>query len=126
MCGDIVNQWDDDAQAAEALRIGALLDDGIGLHWVAGNHDVGTNKGHTVPTAESLARYRAGFGPDNYAFQHGDASFIVLHTAVMQRPAEPPDELTAQLEFLETELAPAPPRQSPPTRLFTPHPPSLL
>jgi len=122
VCGDIVNQWDDDAQAAEALRIGALLDDGIGLHWVAGNHDVGTDKGHTVPTAESLARYRAGFGPDNYAFQHGDASFIVLNTAVMQCPEETPGELKAQMEFLETELAAARTRQSRHTVLFTHHP----
>ena len=43
VCGDIVNQWNDTAQAEEALRIGELLDDGIDLHWVAGNHDVGAD-----------------------------------------------------------------------------------
>ncbi len=122
VCGDIVNQWDDDAQVEEALRIGALLDHGIDLHWVAGNHDVGVDEGHTIPSDESLARYRANFGPDNYAFQHGDASFIVLNTAVMQRPDETPGELKAQMAFLETELLAARTRRSRHTILFTHHP----
>lgn len=122
VCGDIVNQWDDDAQAEEALRIGALLDDGIDLHWVAGNHDVGADAGHTVPTNESLARYRANFGPDNYAFQHGDASFIVINSAVLQRPEETPDELDAVMTFLEAELRAARSRHSDHIVMFTHHP----
>lgn len=104
VCGDIVYHWDDDPQANEARRIGGLLDDGIDLHWVAGNHDVGADEAHTIPTAESLARYRAGFGPDNYAFQKGDTSFIVLDSSVMQAPQEVPDEWKSQLEFLGHEL----------------------
>jgi len=122
VCGDIVNQWNDTAQAEEALRIGALLDDGIDLHWVAGNHDVGADDGHTIPTTESLARYRTNFGPDNYAFQHENDSFIVLNTAVLQHPEETPGELEALMEFLETELSAAQTRQSRHTILFTHHP----
>ena len=104
VCGDIVNEWDDDAQADEARRIGGLLDEGIDLHWVAGNHDVGADDGHRIPTAESLARYRTGFGPDNYAFQQGDTSFIVLNSSVMQAPEEVPYEWKLQLDFLAHEL----------------------
>ena len=122
VCGDIVNQWNDDAQAEEALRIGALLDDGIDLHWVAGNHDVGADDGHTIPTHESLARFRANFGPDNYAFQHENDSFIALNTAILQHPEETPGELETLMEFLETELRVARNRQSRHTILFTHHP----
>ena len=104
VCGDIVQDWNDDAQANEARRIGGLLDEGIDLHWVAGNHDVGADDGHRYPTAESLKRYREGFGPDNYAFQQGDTSFIVLNSSVMQSPEEVPDEAKLQLEFLGHEL----------------------
>ena len=107
VCGDIVYDWDNDPQAEEALRIGGLLDDGIGLHWVAGNHDVGSDEGHRIPTAESLKRYRAGFGPDNYAFQQGDTSFIVLNSSIMQAPQEVPDEWKSQLDFLGHELGEA-------------------
>ncbi len=104
VCGDIVNDWDNDAQADEARRIGALLDEGIDLHWVAGNHDVGADPTSTIPTAESLARYRAGFGPDNYTFRQGDTSFIVLNSSVMEAPHEVPDEWKTQLDFLGHEL----------------------
>lgn len=122
VCGDIVNQWNDSAQAEEALRIGSLLDDGIDIHWVAGNHDVGTDDGHTIPTQESLARYRAKFGADNYSFQHEDASFIVLNTAILQHPEKTPGELEALMEFLEAELLAARSRHSRHTILFTHHP----
>jgi 3',5'-cyclic AMP phosphodiesterase CpdA len=122
VCGDIVNQWNDTAQAEEALRIGALLDDGIDLHWVAGNHDVGADEGHTIPTNESLARYRANFGPDNYTFQYENDSFIVLNTAILQHPEETPGELEVLMEFLEAELRAARTRQSRHTILFTHHP----
>ena len=122
VCGDIVNQWDDDAQSEEALRIGALLDDDINLHWVAGNHDVGADEGHTTPTDESLARYRSKFGPDNYAFQHGDANFIVINSAVLQCPDETPAELERLMVFLEAELRAARTRNSDHIILFTHHP----
>ena len=104
VCGDIVHDWDDDDQADEARRIGKLLDPGIDLHWVAGNHDVGADEGSRIPTAESLKRYREGFGPDNYAFQQGYTSFIVLNSSIMDAPQEVPDEWKAQLDFLGHEL----------------------
>ncbi|MDA1257696.1 MAG: metallophosphoesterase [Chloroflexi bacterium] len=119
VCGDIVYDWDDDPQAEEARRIAGQLDEGIDLHWVAGNHDVGVDSGHRTPTRESLARYRAGFGPDNYAFQQGDTSFIVLNSSVMQAPEEVPDEWKSQLDFLAAELDEAKRRGSAHTVLFT-------
>ena len=44
VCGDMINQSENDDQIAEVKRIGALLDDSIPLHWVAGNHDVAVRK----------------------------------------------------------------------------------
>lgn len=104
VCGDIVHEWDDDDQADEARRIGRLLDPGIDPHWVAGNHDVGADEGNRIPTAESLNRYRDGFGPDNYAFQQGNTSFIVLNSSIMDAPQEVPNEWKTQLDFLGHEL----------------------
>ena len=122
VCGDIVNQWNDTAATEEALRIGELLDDDIDLHWVAGNHDVGADDRHEIPTHESLARYRANFGPDNYAFQHENATCTLVNTAGMQHPEETPEELEALMKFLELELRAARTRQSHHTIIFTHHP----
>lgn len=105
VCGDMVNDLDDPAQLAEVLRIAGRLDEGIALHWVAGNHDVCSD--FYVPTAESLATYRANFGADRYAFQHGDTSFLVLNSQLIDHPEGAPEEAEAQFEFLRTELATA-------------------
>ena len=39
VCGDMTNDPDDEAQLAEVMRIGHLLDRNIPLHWRAGNPD---------------------------------------------------------------------------------------
>ena len=111
VCGDMGNDLDDPTQLAEVRRIAGRLDDGIDLHWVAGNHDVCSD--FFVPTAESLATYRAAFGADRYAFQHGDASFLVLNSQLIDHPEGAPEEAEAQFEFLRTELAAAERRGSP-------------
>ena len=63
-CGDIVQIWDRTELSDEALRIAAELDDGIPMHWVPGNHDLGVYseepglsfaKNHVRPTPETLA-----------------------------------------------------------------------
>src|SRR5439155_11109305 len=51
ICGDLINQAGNAAQAAEFLRIAARLDPAIALYNVAGNHDVGNQ-----PTPATLRR----------------------------------------------------------------------
>lgn len=101
VCGDMVNESDNDEQVAEVKRIAALLDDSITLHWVSGNHDVAVD--HTNPSDESMDRYRKNFGSDCYAFSHGDVRFIVINSTVLTSPRTMPAEAKAQLAFVEAE-----------------------
>jgi 3',5'-cyclic AMP phosphodiesterase CpdA len=99
VCGDLVNQSGNAAQIAEYQRIAAKLDRAIPLHNVAGNHDVGNE-----PTPESLAAYRKKFGPDYYAFRHGDFLGLVLNSSLIQHPKGAPAEADKQSKWLEAEL----------------------
>ena len=101
LCGDMVNESDNDDQIAEVKRIAALLDRSIPLHWVAGNHDVAID--HTNPDQESLDRYRDNFGPDYYAFSHSGIRFIVINSTLFTSPGPLADEAEAQLAFVEAE-----------------------
>jgi 3',5'-cyclic AMP phosphodiesterase CpdA len=107
VCGDLINRAGDAAQAAEYLRVAAKLDRSIAIHNVAGNHDVGNS-----PTPDSLAAYRAKFGPDYYTFRRADFTGIVLNSSLLQHPEGAPEDaakqevwLLAALEKLKTEGA---------------------
>lgn len=105
ICGDLINKPGDSAQRDEYLRISAKLDPSIHLYAVAGNHDVGNE-----PTPESLAKYRADFGPDFYSFQEGSIYGIVLNSSLISAPDAAPAEVEAQEAWLRNELGKA--RQS--------------
>ena len=100
MCGDMVNDSDDEAQLDELWRITGLLDDAIPMHWVAGNHDVGNEL-----TPESLATYRRRFGEDNFFFDHGGSRFVVLNSNVAYDPSHVPEEWERQVDFLRDALS---------------------
>jgi 3',5'-cyclic AMP phosphodiesterase CpdA len=102
VCGDMVNAAGDPGQVAEVKRIAAGLPAGVPLHYVPGNHDACPD--NEVPDPESLARYRADFGPDYYAFHEGGAHFLVLNACVLQHPERAPDELDRQMSWLEGAL----------------------
>ena len=53
VCGDMLQDWDSDEQAALAHEIAAGLDDRVPLLWVAGNHDIAPDS--FAPSEESLA-----------------------------------------------------------------------
>ncbi len=101
VCGDMINEADSDEQIAEVKRIAALLDDSIDLHWVPGNHDVAFD--HTTPEQQYIERYRENFGPDYYAFSHGDTRFVVINSTVLTSPKTMAEEAKAQLAFVEAE-----------------------
>ena len=100
--GDLTNKAGDAAQIAEYRRINAKLDRSIPLYSVAGNHDVGND-----PTPESLAAYRAAYGPDYYAFRSGPIYGIVLDSSLFKAPAKVADEAAKQEKWLAEELAKA-------------------
>jgi 3',5'-cyclic AMP phosphodiesterase CpdA len=99
VCGDLVNSWGHEGQAAEFLRIRSTLDADIPLYVLPGNHDVGN-----TPTPESLAWYRDTFGRDWYAFDHEYFHGIVLNSSLFTAPEQVADEAAAQLAWLEHEL----------------------
>ena len=117
MCGDMVNDSDDEEQLAELFRITGLLDEAIPMHWVAGNHDVGNEL-----TPESLATYRRRFGEDNYFFDHGGSRFVVLNSNVAYDPTHVPEEWERQVDFLRDALVEARQRDSDHVVVFTHHP----
>jgi 3',5'-cyclic AMP phosphodiesterase CpdA len=117
ICGDLIQTPGDAEQTAEFLRIAAGLDESIPLHLVAGNHDVGS-----TPTPESLRWYRETFGPDRYAFQHGDLYGIVLNSSLIDHPESAEADADAQLVWLGEELARARAAQAPHVVIFQHHP----
>jgi len=111
VCGDMVNNPVSEDERTEVLRIAGLLDPGIPIHWVPGNHDAAADFVNATP--ESLRVYREAFGPDYFAFQHGGASFLVLDSITIENPKPVPGEWEAQLAFVESELAAAKSRGGP-------------
>ena len=102
ICGDLINQAGNAAQAAEYHRIAAQLDPAIKLYNVAGNHDVGNQ-----PTASSLAAYREKFGPDYYSFRADDLQGYVLDSSLIAAPENAQAEAGRQEEWLKGELSKA-------------------
>ena len=102
VCGDMVNAAGDPAQVAEVKRIAAALPQGVPLRYVAGNHDACPD--NEVPDPASLARYRADFGPDYYAFREDAAHFVVLNACLLQHPERAPEDFDWQMAWLEETL----------------------
>src|SRR5258707_7692136 len=102
ICGDLINEAGNAAQAAEFHRIAVKLDPAITLYNVAGNHDVGNE-----PTPATLAAYRKKFGPDYYSFRSGDLAGFVLNSSLIAARQNAPAEADRQEAWLRTELAKA-------------------
>jgi 3',5'-cyclic AMP phosphodiesterase CpdA len=102
VCGDMVHRAGDPAQVAEVKRLAARLPPDVPLRYVAGNHDACFDS--EVPDHQSLARYRADFGPDFYAFREDAAHFVVLNACLLQHPERAPDEFERQMTWLEGAL----------------------
>ena len=102
VCGDMVNAAGDPAQVDEVKRIAAALPQGVPLRYVAGNHDACPD--NEVPDPASLARYRADFGPDYYAFREDAAHFVVLNACLLQHPERALEDFDRQMAWLEETL----------------------
>ena len=97
--GDLINQGGNAAQAAEYHRIEKKLAPNIKLYNVPGNHDV-----ENEPTADTLARYRIGFGPDYYTFRNGGIFGIVLNSNLEKDVHNVPMEASKMESWLKVEL----------------------
>jgi 3',5'-cyclic AMP phosphodiesterase CpdA len=100
MGGDMVDDPASAEQREALMQITARLD--VPMYWVPGNHDAADDT--TVPTPDSLRRYREAFGPDHYTFQHRGVTFVVTDTVVWQPPEKVDDECEAQLGALTATL----------------------
>jgi UDP-2,3-diacylglucosamine pyrophosphatase LpxH len=57
-----------------------------------------------VPTPETINAYTNRFGPDYYAFRHGDFIGVVLNSSVIHSPQKSTGQLAAQEQWLKAEL----------------------
>ena len=115
--GDMVQNKDDASQLAELRRITGQLRSHIPVYWAAGNWDVGS-----TPTQGTLAQYRERFGDDNYSFEYGGTSFIVLNSSVGFDDSEVPQEWERQVDFLGSSLLDAQTKGSNHIIVFVHHP----
>jgi 3',5'-cyclic AMP phosphodiesterase CpdA len=100
--GDMVDDPESEAQYEAFMAITSDLDPDIPIHWAPGNHDIAADT--VIPTRASMERYREVFGPNYYAFDHGDVRMIVLDTVVIDHPEHVPDEFEEQMEFLSSQI----------------------
>lgn len=104
--GDMIDDPNSQDQLDDFLEITARLDPDIPVRYAPGNHDIAADT--VIPTADSIAAYRAVYGEDYYAFDLGPVTFLVLNTVVIDHPENVPGELEAQLGFVEDSLARSP------------------
>jgi 3',5'-cyclic AMP phosphodiesterase CpdA len=100
--GDMVDDPNSEDQYDEYMRITANIDGDLPVHWVPGNHDVAFDT--VIPTPESLAEYRAAFGDDHWALDHGPFRIVGVNTSVIDHPENVPGEWPAQRDFVEAEF----------------------
>jgi 3',5'-cyclic AMP phosphodiesterase CpdA len=98
----MVDDPNSEDQYRDFMDITGRLDPDVPVRWVPGNHDVAADT--VVPTSESIAAYRAAFGPDYYGFDCGPLRFLAMNTVVIDHPELVPDEWEAQFAFLRGEM----------------------
>ena len=76
----------------------------------------------STPTQETLTQYRERFGVDDYSFEYGGTSFIVLNSSVAFDDSEVPQEWERQVAFLRSSLRDAQTKGSNHIIVFLHHP----
>lgn len=96
-CGDLVHHYDS-RSIADFKAIAAKLK--VPYFCAPGNHDVGS-----VPTAESLQRYRQAIGPDYFVHNHKNTAFVFINTQLIKETV--PGESDRHDAWLRKTLADA-------------------
>ncbi|MFP6581122.1 MAG: metallophosphoesterase [Candidatus Hydrogenedentota bacterium] len=95
ICGDLVNDADEKSfNDFKRIRAGFT----VPCHVASGNHDV-----ENVPTAESLAKYRAAIGEDYFTVDHKGYTFVIVNTQLWK--VEVPEESAKHQAWFEKTLA---------------------
>jgi len=108
--GDMVNPVPERPDYAASVAAFHAITAGLGmdLHLMPGNHDVGDKPVSWMPAgtvdADTLALYRAHFGPDRKAVRHEGCRFILLNSPLINTGL--PDE-AEQAAWAEAEMAEA-------------------
>jgi serine/threonine-protein phosphatase CPPED1 len=100
VCGDMVQKWDDVAQAGSIKEIADTAE--VPVYWVPGNHDVAEDA--VTPTLRAVETYRKTFGPDFYSFDVNATRFVVLNSTVLLNPDAIPGEFSANIAFLKDSI----------------------
>jgi len=77
VCGDMVNNWDDEIQLHAFWQIESKLRPDVPVHFVCGNHDL------KAANEKSIALYSKSFGRDHYRFPYNGSEFIVINSCLM-------------------------------------------
>jgi len=99
LTGDIVNEPADDAQADEAMRVLAQLNNNIPLYMLPGNHDIADH-----PVIEYIDWYQRRFGPDHYSFDLNHWHFVVLNSQIVYYGENLTQLVREQLLWLRDDL----------------------
>jgi serine/threonine-protein phosphatase CPPED1 len=100
ICGDLVNRTAEPAELAEYKRVVREVNPLIPVYYVAGNHDVGN-----IPTAATIAGFRASIGPDYYTFSADGMLGVVLDSNLIRAPRDDPKAAEQQELWLKRTLA---------------------
>ena len=106
VCGDLTNRSGDESEITAYKQMLKELDPSIPVYNAPGNHDVGN-----LPTASTLAAYRAAYGPDYYTFHFGNILVVVLDSNLIRSPDHVRDEAAKQEAWLRNTLTHATPDQ---------------
>lgn len=96
--GDMVNDKTNKSQWDEFRRLLSMINRGIKVYLVPGNHDVGQNS-----EKKDLDFYKSMFGYDRFSFEYGKCRFIGFNSSKIKSGA--PDQESEQFEWLKKELA---------------------
>jgi 3',5'-cyclic AMP phosphodiesterase CpdA len=120
VCGDMVDTVGDKDQISLIRETLGEYNASVPVHWVPGNHDIGVD--NLIPNRDSTDMYRAEYGDDYYAFDHGESKFIILNSVLLDRPENLPDEHTIQMDFLGDTLRSRESREAEHVVAFMHHP----
>jgi len=98
VCGDMVNQWNDEKAIDAYLEVAGRLREDITLYHVCGNHD------YSISEPQSLAEYQLNYGQPWYSFEHKNNFFVMFESTMIKYGDENWHLYKWQMRWLENTL----------------------